>query len=221
MEKISLLSLSLLMLSASGLYFRTTNTKEVGNKVSNTKLAYVDYQQLMALNKSILNKAIDEWQDNFSRIEEELKPVQKVVRDLNQKYVEGMKELETMHKSELTSKAAMQRKAQDLGKVEYDLRQKMQEGETLFNQKLSQASAVVKPKVDKVIDQIREEQNWDIILKVSSDAVSAKPEFNLTKQVTDRLNAQYEQELKVKAATKEENKVTSAPTKSVQQAQAN
>lgn len=203
MKNFAFLSLSLL-LGMSGIFFRTINTKEVKSKM--TKVAYVDYQQLMALDKKNLTKAVDEWQDEISEVEQELKPLDQSLQNLDKKYADGITEIQSMRKSELTSQAAMQRKAQEVGQLEYQLRQKMQEREAVLNKKLSEARAKVKPKIDKVIDEVRQEQNWDIIFKVAQDAVSAKSEFNLTDTVRNKVNGNYSSELKAKAEAKAKEK---------------
>ncbi len=206
---LSLACFSFLGLSAEKSAPKNLIDKKVQNNMNKVKLGFVDYQQLMSLEQQTLGSTIDEWRDGIDAIKVSLKPVDEKLAELDKKYAEHVTEIKSMQKSELTSKSALQRKYEEIAKLEQELQAKLQERERELRQEVGQLTNKVKPKIDNIVKQVREEESIDVIFKIQKDAVCIADDADLTSKVFTIANNNYAKELKLaqgnKAASKPES----------------
>jgi Skp family chaperone for outer membrane proteins len=199
---LSLACLSFLPVSQDMQAKESQNTHKKAHTMKHT-IGFVDYQQLMSLDQAGSNTAVDEWNDGVETVKESLKPFDEELKKLDSQYAKLAEEVKSMQKSELTSKAALQRKFEEVARLEQELRGKIQQREQIVNQKIGQLRDKVKPKIDIIVEDMFKTGEFEVILKVQQDAVLASPEANLTKRVFKKANERYAEALK---AEKEKQK---------------
>ena len=170
-----------------------------------TKTAYVYLGKIMTLDTNVLPKASFEWKEMFDKLQQSLEPVNGELQKLEEKYKKGRTEFESLQKSGLTSREALQRKAEELAKLEYELRGSMQEREEFAQRELNRMQGVLAPKIEAILKKIKEDQGWDAIER-GENILLVSPKFDLTQQVLDQLNGHYtaEQEAKKKQQEKKD-----------------
>lgn len=184
------------------------NIKESSHAVT-TKIAYVYLGRIMTIDSNALPKASTEWKDMFDKLQQSLEPVNAELQKLEERFKKGRTEFESLQKSGLSSREALQRKAEEMAKLEYELRQSMQEREEFAQRELNRMQSVIAPKVETILKKIKEDQGWDAIER-GENLLLVTPKFDLTQQVLDQLNKQYaaEQEAKKKEEQKKASEIT-------------
>jgi Skp family chaperone for outer membrane proteins len=163
--------------------------------IQNIKIGFVNIQQIVSLDKNNLDKGSLEWKDLYNDLQKTIEPVKNELKELEEKYNKGRTEFENLHKSGICTKEALQKKYEEVGKLEYELRSRSQELENFAQSEIAKAQMIIGPKIDKTIAEIKTENGLDIILR-GEIVLAASIEFDLTQQVINKLNKTYEKELK-------------------------
>lgn len=175
------------------------SSKTDGKESKNAKIAFVNIQRIITTEDGLLNDAAEEWKELFKKLKKTLEPIDKELKELQEKGTKAGNEFESLQKSSLANKEALQRKYEEVARLEMQFRQGIQDREKLVQKELNDANSKVAPKVEKVIDKLRSEQGWDLILR-GEVVISASKGFDLTNEVLTRLNKDYTAEKKAKEA---------------------
>lgn len=201
MKYLSITVLSLLAATA----FAAPEAKE-GKKVTENKVV-ATAPKIATINLQLIKPRDGQdagalyWKDLINDLKEALKAGDSELQKLDENYAKGRKEIESLSKSNMATQDTLQRKAEDLYRLEQDLSMKMQKRQAFIAEELRKAEEVLDPKVEKILTAIRKEQGWDFVMRneviVSMDSSS---KFDLTQQVLNALNSDYDKEKKAKAA---------------------
>lgn len=176
-------------------------------KAACPKLAIVNVHRIITVDPKALPHASDEWRSLYDKLQETLKPANKEIADLEEKYKKKMSEIETLQKTGVSSKDMLRKKyEEDVAPLEYQLQGQYQQRERFAQEELAKAQSVIGPKIEKILNELQEKQGWDMILK--GDAVIGKiaKNFDVTDDVLQALNKQYAEEKAKKTAEKSQAK---------------
>jgi len=183
------------------------NIKKIEEKkmaIPTAKIGFVNVQQIINIDKNNINKGSHEWMDLYNELQNTIEPVKKELKNLEEKYNKSRLDFENLHKSGISSKEALQKKYEELSKIEYELRTRTQELEQFAQNEIAKAQMIVGPKIDKAIAEVKNESNLDIILR-GEIILAANIEFDLTQKVIDKINKEYQKELEEKKAKEKKN----------------
>jgi Skp family chaperone for outer membrane proteins len=164
------------------------------------KLAFVNIQKIITFDEELLPEASHEWREFHTKLKETVEPAQKELADLRDRYEKGKKEFQSLQGSSLTSQEALKRKYEEVARVEYELSTRMQELDSFTQNEVKKAQAHIGPKLDKVINEVRLAQGWDLVAR-GEFIVAGDERFDITADVLVKLNKEYADE-KAKKATK-------------------
>lgn len=176
---------------------KTTSTKTAASP----KIAVVNVHRIITVDPKALSTASEEWRSLYDKLQETLKPANKEIADLEEKYKKKMSEIDTLQKTGVSSKEVLRKKyEEEVAPLEYQLQSQYQQRERFAQEELAKAQSVIGPKIEKIMGAIQDAQGWDIIIK--GDAVLGKvnPKFDITDDVLSALNKQYTEEKAKKAA---------------------
>lgn len=180
-----------------------------------TKIAFVDMRRIITTDAQSLSSVSHEWKDLFNKVLDTLKPADKELNELSDKFEKAKNEFESLQKSGLTSKEALGRKYEEAGRLEYELRARIQERDNYAQSELAKAQSQIGPKIENVIKTIKKNQGWNAILRSDLLLGDADSEFDVTEEVLSSLNNQYAQEKKAK---EEQDKKAAKPASAAQAA---
>lgn len=202
-----LISRSLLFSSLCGVYGlciaepKEKKMFDSSKTAASPKIAVVNVHRIITVDPKALPAASEEWRSLYDKLQETLKPANKEIGDLEEKYKKKMSEIETLQKSGVSSKEVLRKKyEEEVAPLEYQLQSQYQQRERFAQEELAKAQSVIGPKIEKILGEIQSAQGWDIIIK--GDAVLGKvtPKFDITDDVLRALNKQYAEEKAKKAA---------------------
>lgn len=123
----------------------------------------------------------------------------KYAADAEKKFGPQVKQLKTLEdnakklQDRLVKEGAKMKQA-DRERLELELNQKVRDlqyqAKTFGDTKMKadqEALAVIKPKLDKAVDEVIKAGDYDLVLE-SGAVIKVKPNYDITKQVIDRLN---------------------------------
>lgn len=165
------------------------------------KIAYVNIDKIITLNPNALSEAADEWRDLFNGIQDKMEPLNKDISDLEERFEKGRTDFETLQKSGLSSKESLQKKYEEVGRIEMELRKKFQDREQTGQRELQKAQSKFGPKLERIIEDTRKSGGWDLILR-GEIVLSGNKNFDLTTDVTKKLNKSYADSKKEAAKAK-------------------
>lgn len=167
-----------------------------------SKIAYLNIQKIMSVDARALPGVSKEWQDLYSNIEKVIDPANKEIETLKGNFESGKTEFEALQNSKLTSRDALQKKYEEVGKLELELRSRLEEREMFLQEELAKAQSIITPKVQKIVTRIKDEQGWDFVIR--GELVLIENErFDITSDVLKILDKEY---LDQKAAEEKELK---------------
>lgn len=199
----------------------STNSTQIG-----TRVAFVDIQKILPTSDdpAILARGSKEWADQMTALASSLKPGDEELQEQNETYSKGRaefdklrKEFEALQKSGISSPKSIQEKgtvlqakAEEMGKLEYQIQAKMQKRQELINREVKRAQEILAPKLERIIDDILIEYDIDLILRKEAVIAFRKKAVNgkldLTESVLEVLNENYIEEMKAKKAASKETK---------------
>lgn len=184
-----------------------SKTTKESRKAVTPKIAFVNLQRIIT-DKSNLSKGSIEWNDLYAKIQKTIEPEDKELMELEDKFEKGRSEFEELQKSMksgLSNQDALRRKYEEVGRIEMELRNRLQQRESFTQNELSKAQAQIGPKLDKIINQTRKNQGWDIILRAEV-VLSSDEKFDITDQILEQLNKEYLEEQKAKKEAEKSSK---------------
>lgn len=179
------------------------DTKPMESKSAATpKIAIVDVRRIIAQDPEGLKHGSDEWKELFGKLQDTLKPAQREIAELEERYKKKVSELESLQKSGISSKDALRKKyEEELAPLEYQLQNQMQQYQRFSYDELGKAQQIIGPKIEKVINSIRTTQGWDMVINREA-VISFSDRYNITDSVISLLNQQYALEKAKKAEPK-------------------
>lgn len=177
------------------------------------KVAYVYLGKIMTMDASQIPMVASEWKDLYANLQNILSPIDSEMQKLEEQYKKGRTDFESLRNSNIASREALQRKAEEVGKIEFELRNKFDERERFVQEELIRMQSAIAPKVEQVVKQLMTEQGWDVIER-GENALIIAPEYDLTSQVLARLNSSYDQLKKEEAEKKTQDKSSGLNAKS-------
>ena len=173
----------------------TTNNDTSATEVVAPKIAFVNLQQIVTLDPAFVAQCADEWQELYARIQKKIEPLDKALAALEERYLKGKTEFETLSKGGLAKQEALETKYREVLHIENELRSKGQEHQALAQEEVAKAQAAIGPKIDKAINDIRVRKGYDMILR--RDAVLASDaKFDVTREVRFELNKRFVEDQK-------------------------
>lgn len=181
--------------SSNGKANVSSNNKKAGSMetkrhASVSKIAYLNIQKIMSVDSKTLPEVSKEWQDLYSNIEKVIDPANKEIESLKEKFESGKTEFETLQNSKLTSRDALQKKYEEVGKLELELRSRLEEREMFLQEELAKAQSIITPKVQKIVTRIKDEQGWDFVIRGELVLIE-NDRFDITKDVLKILDKEY------------------------------
>lgn len=198
------LSLAVCSVALSTVPVLCKDPKAMESKTAATpKIAVVDVRRIISQDAQVLkNGASEEWKELFAKLQDTLRPAQKEIADLEERYKKKAGELESLQKSGISSKEALRKKyEEELAPLEFQLQNQYQQYQRFSYDELNKAQQVMGPKIEKVINSIRTAQGWDIIINREA-IISFGPRFDITDEVLNLLNKQHALEKAKKAEAK-------------------
>lgn len=189
-----------------------TNAKKgtMQKQATAPKIAYLNFQKIMTVDPRALHTVAEEWQDLYKNIEKVVEPASKEFETLTKKYKESKTEFENLQNSKMATREALQKKYEEVAKLEMELRQRYEEREHFLQDELAKAQNVLTPKVQAIVNKIKDAQGWDLIVRGEIVLVENE-KFDITDEVLKQLNADYAIQKKANAeADKKANKQTVA-----------
>jgi outer membrane protein len=166
------------------------------------KVALVDVRRIIAQDPEGLKNGSEEWKELFGKLQDTLKPAQREIAELEERYKKKASEFESLQKSGISSKDALRKKyEEELAPLEFQLQNQMQQYQRFSYDELSKAQQIIGPKIEKVINSIRTAQGWDMIVNREA-VISFNPRYDITQEVLELLNKQHAMEKAKKAETK-------------------
>lgn len=185
-----------------GFFSNSQGAPKAPRAVAAPKIAFVNVQKIVSFDPQTLGQASAEWRDLYGKIQEILEPAQKEIIDLRDKYEKGKKDFQGLQASGAASQEALKRKYEEVARIEYELSTRMQESEAFAQNEVKKAQAQLGPKLDKVINDIRLAQGWDLVLR-GEVVLAGADQFDITDDVLAALNKGYAEEKAKKAKDKE------------------
>ncbi len=205
------LFLGLSIMAVLGFFSNSQAVPKVARVATAPKIAFVNIQKIISLDPQALGQVSAEWRDLYGKIQEILEPAQKEIADLRDKYEKGKKDFQGLQSSGAVSQEALKRKYEEVARVEYELSMRMQEIESYAQNEVKKAQGQVGPKLDKVINDIRIAQGWDLVLRGEA-VLAGADQFDITDDVLTALNKGYIEEKAKKAKEKEKEPVKKTKT---------
>lgn len=200
MKYLSITILSLLVVSTAFAAQVTKEGKKVTTEIKATTPKIATINLTLIKPRDGQDAGTLQWRDFINELKEALKPGDTELQKLDENYAKGRKEIESLQQTRMATPETLQRKAEDLYRLEAELSAKMQKRQSFITEELRKAEDVLDPKIDVILNNLRKAQGWDLVLRneviVSIDKNS---KFDLTQQVLDILNAEYQKEKKAKA----------------------
>lgn len=167
------------------------------------KVAVVDVRRIISQDPEVLkNGASDEWKELFAKLQDTLRPAQKEIADIEERYKKKASELESLQKSGISSKEALRKKyEEELAPLEFQLQNQYQQYQRFSYDELNKAQQAMAPKIEKVINSVRTAQGWDMVINREA-LISFSPRFDITDEVLNLLNKQHALEKAKKAEAK-------------------
>jgi outer membrane protein len=197
----TLVAACVVALSALPLLAKETKPME-SKSAAAPKVALVDVRRIIAQDPEGLKNGSDEWRELFGKLQDTLKPAQREIAELEERYKKKASELESLQKSGISSKEALRKKyEEELAPLEFQLQNQAQQYQRFSYDELGKAQQIIGPKIEKVINSIRTAQGWDMIINREA-VISFNPRYDITQEVLELLNKQYAMEKAKKAEAK-------------------
>lgn len=189
----SSMCMSVLLVNAGQPIKKEKKAMNESKKAMVSKIGVVDIRRVLSQNPATLNEASHEWKDLFNKLQETLKEPHKEFAEIEEKYKKKGTELESLHKSGISSQEALRKKYQEeVAPLEERLRMLDQQLQRFTYDELTKAQNIVGPKLEKAIDQVVAAQGWDFV--ITRDSVASKTfskQYEVTDDVLQILNKQY------------------------------
>jgi Skp family chaperone for outer membrane proteins len=165
------------------------------------KIAVVDVRRIVTQDPELLKTASEEWKELFGKIQEVLKPANKEIMDLEERYRKKASEIESLSKSGVSSKEMLRKKyEEEVAPLEYQLDMQYKQYQRFSYDELGKAQALLGPKIEAAIDDICAVQGWDFpINRESIPSKRLNKKFDITDDVLRLLNKNYADEKAKKA----------------------
>ena len=190
---------------------KSNKTKSVKEKSMEFKVAYVNINKIITFDPNLLPNSSQEWKKHYSLFQSKLEPVESELKDLQSKFEKGGQEFESLQKSGIASNEALQKKYEEVAKLEMNLRKRIQERDMFAQEEFKKIQAHMSPKIEKAIREIRLAKNYSMVIR-SEFVMDADRSLDITEDVLNLMNKSYQEEEAKKAAEqkaatkKEENK---------------
>lgn len=179
---------------------KDTKAMESRTAVS-AKIAVVDVRRIVTQDPEMLKTASDEWKELFGKLQEVLKPANREIVELEERYRKKASEIESLQKSGVSSKEMLRKKyEEEVAPLEYQLQNQYQQYQRFSYDELGKAQAALAPKIETAIDEICAVQGWDF--PISREMIPSRrlnKKYDITDDVLRLLNKQFADEKAKKA----------------------
>lgn len=162
---------------------------------SSLKIAYVNINKIITFEPSLLPHSSAEWQKRYALLQDSLNPIELEIKAIEEEFEKGRKEFESLQKSGLASNEALQKKYEEMAKLEFNLRKRIQERDQYAQDEVKSIHSKILPSLEKAIHEIKVSRGYNFILR-SEFVIEADAEFDITAEVLNLMNKQHSEELK-------------------------
>lgn len=154
------------------------------------KIAFLNTAELMG------QSGAQEWVKAMTQIGKELEPGEKHLKEILDQFNKDKAELESLRKTGIASEAKMEEVSKKLEESSYKIQVLEQRRQMFIQDEQKKAYTVFWPKVTKCVDDVVKEQGWDMV--IAEGIIFSKPQFDITKVVISKLDAEHAKSLKPK-----------------------